>query len=143
MRVEPAFAGASLAMRGEFPWVDGDDVLLRQVLHNLLRNAQEACAGAGVTPDIVVEGAIDGDRQSVRLTVIDNGPGVEASARDRVFQPFFTTKNRGTGLGLSIVQKVIVTHNGRVQIGAAPGGGASVQLVLPARQPMAGFRTDA
>ena len=53
------------------------------------------------------------------------------SERERVFTPFFTTKGRGTGLGLALVQKIVVTHNGRIQVGRSPQGGASLQVILP------------
>jgi len=67
----------------------------------------------------------------VRVCVDDNGPGVPAADRDRIFRPFVTTKSRGTGLGLALVQKIVVTHNGRIHVATAPGGGASMQVVLP------------
>ena len=63
--------------------------------------------------------------------VADNGPGIPEAARDRVFQPFFTTRSRGTGLGLAIVQKIVVTHNGRVAVGTSAGGGAKIDLTFP------------
>jgi signal transduction histidine kinase len=63
--------------------------------------------------------------------VADNGPGIPESARERVFQPFFTTRSRGTGLGLAIVQKIVVTHNGRVGVGVSAAGGASIDLTFP------------
>ena len=61
----------------------------------------------------------------------DNGPGIPPALRERVFQPFFTTKRDGTGLGLALVQKIIVFHNGRIVVAAAPHGGASFQMTLP------------
>ena len=65
------------------------------------------------------------------ITVDDNGPGIEPAARERVFQPFFTSKRTGTGLGLALVQKIVVFHNGRITAGASPLGGASLQISLP------------
>jgi len=67
----------------------------------------------------------------VRLAVIDNGPGVATTVRDRIFTPFFTTKPRGTGLGLALVQKIVVSHDGRISLAASPGGGACFQVDLP------------
>ena len=58
-------------------------------------------------------------------------PGVPSDARDRIFRPFFTTKKTGTGLGLALVQKIVVTHNGRVTAGSSPSGGACFQVTLP------------
>jgi signal transduction histidine kinase len=119
----------TLEVRGVFGMVEGDDVLLRQAFLNLLRNALEACVQSGVTPKIVVEGTIDGGL--ARVTVHDNGPGIPEDQRDRVFRPFFTTKPSGTGLGLALVQKIVVTHNGRVTVSASPVGGACLQVTLP------------
>ena len=66
-----------------------------------------------------------------RIIVQDNGPGIPPASRDRVFQPFFTSKRNGTGLGLALVQKIIVFHNGRINIDRAASGGASFQITLP------------
>ena len=104
-------------------------MLLRQAFSNLLRNAVEACADSSTAPRIVIDGRVESG--NVRVNVDDNGPGVAAADRERVFRPFVTTKGRGTGLGLALVQKIIVTHNGRIQIAAAASGGASFQMVLP------------
>ena len=68
----------NIVVAGEFGQVDADDVLLRQAFSNLLRNAVEACQGAGVTPDIRVEGALDAAQGVARVTVLDNGPGIPA-----------------------------------------------------------------
>jgi signal transduction histidine kinase len=119
----------TVTIRGDFPAIQGDDVLLRQAFSNLLRNAIEACRDAGIAPAVVVDGHLDGGH--VRICVEDNGPGIPHASRERVLQPFFTTKGRGTGLGLALVQKNIVTHNGRLHVAAAPSGGASLQVVLP------------
>jgi signal transduction histidine kinase len=67
----------------------------------------------------------------MRVTVHDNGPGIAQAARERVFQPFFTSKGNGTGLGLALVQKIVVFHNGRVVAGASADGGASLEVTLP------------
>ena len=121
--------GTAVEFSGTFGAVDGDEVLLRQVFGNLVRNAAEACESARVTPRIVVSGQVEGAVS--RVSVGDNGPGIPAPSRERVFQPFFTSRSRGTGLGLAIVQKVVVMHNGRVSVGESPLGGASIQLTLP------------
>ena len=69
----------------------------------------------------------------LRVSVSDNGPGVDPAVATRMFRPFFTTKARGTGLGLALVQKIIVTHNGRVSAANAVGGGACLTVALPLR----------
>ena len=130
-RVGARALGGEVTLQGEFGEIQGDEVLLRQAFSNLLRNAVEACAGASVTPNVVVESSVDATRGTCTVTVDDNGPGVPASARDRIFQPFFTSKKHGTGLGLALVQKIVVSHNGRVSVGTSPLGGARLQVVLP------------
>ena len=122
--------GGTVDMRGEFGEVEGDDVLLRQALSNLCRNALEACSEAGVVPHIVVEGARDSKQGTVRIAVSDNGPGIDPAVASRMFHPFFTTKARGTGLGLALVQKIIVTHNGRVAVDTSHPG-ARIVVTLP------------
>lgn len=124
--------GGRLVVGGTWAVVDGDEVLLRQALSNLARNAVEACAGAGIVPDVRIEAMPDLAAHALRVQVTDNGPGIEPGLRDRVFRPFFTTKRDGTGLGLALVQKIVVTHNGRVHAGPGPGGlGTAMQVTLP------------
>jgi PAS domain S-box-containing protein len=134
IRGEVRARGGIVDVRGDFPVVDGDEVLLRQAFSNLCRNALEACAGAGVTPRIVIEGAPDHPHDVVRVTVTDNGPGVDEVMADRMFRPFFTTKAKGTGLGLALVQKIVVTHNGRISAGNAEAGGARLTVTIPLRR---------
>ena len=123
-------AGMTIETTGEFGEIEGDEVLLRQVFGNLVRNAAEACEAAGIRLAIVIEGDIDRKRGTCRVSVADNGPGIPESDRARVFQPFFTTRSRGTGLGLAIVQKIVVTHNGRVAVGTSANGGARIDLMF-------------
>ncbi len=132
VRAEVRARGGDVVVRGEFGRVDGDEVLLRQALSNLCRNAFEACAQARIVPEIVIEGQRDPVHGVIRISVSDNGPGVPDGVADRVFQPFFTTKAQGTGLGLALVQKIVVTHNGRVTVATGDGGGARFVVTLPA-----------
>ncbi|MDQ3070500.1 MAG: ATP-binding protein [Acidobacteriota bacterium] len=123
--------GGDISAGGEFGEIDADDVMLRQALSNLVRNAVEACVEAGRVPRVQITGTVDAAAGMQRITVSDSGPGVPESLRDKVFHPFFTTRGRGTGLGLALVQKIIVSHNGRVALGTASGGGAEFAIVLP------------
>jgi signal transduction histidine kinase len=91
----------------------------------------EACTSASTVPAIHVTSTIANSRTTCTITIDDNGPGVPAGDRTRVFQPFYTSKPNGTGLGLALVQKIIVSHNGRVSIGTSPAGGARLEVVLP------------
>ncbi len=122
-------AGTHVEVSGQFGLVLGDEVLLRQVFGNLVRNATEAAEAAGVEPRVDIGGEIEGAQ--CRVVVSDNGPGIPDDVRDRVFQPFFTSRARGTGLGLSIVQKIVVNHDGRVAVGSSASGGASLVVSLP------------
>jgi two-component system sensor histidine kinase HydH len=131
LRAEATARGGDITVSGTFATIDGDDVLLRQAFSNLLRNAIEACAGSATPPKVSVEASVDRALRVCRISVNDNGPGIEPAVRDRIFRPFFTTKANGTGLGLALVLKIIVTHNGRVTIGTSPLGGASLQITLP------------
>ena len=121
----------AIDVTGEFGEIDGDDVVLRQMFSNLVRNAGEACQGAGITPHITIAGEVDREQRTCRVVVSDNGPGIREANRSRIFQPFFTTRAQGTGLGLAIVQKVVVTHGGRIAAGSSSLGGASFEISLP------------
>jgi signal transduction histidine kinase len=131
VRSEARQLNGDIVVSGEFGRVDADDVLLRQAFMNLLRNAVEACQGKGVIPDVRVEGTLDDAQGVARVSIADNGPGVPVESRERIFTPFFTTKKTGTGLGLALVQKIVVTHNGRVLATTAAGGGACFSVTLP------------
>jgi signal transduction histidine kinase len=129
LRADARTLGGDISVEGEFAVIDGDDVLLRQAFSNLLRNAIEACAASSVAPAVVVHAHVNREDGACTLVVSDNGPGFSEDTRDRVFHPFFTTKPQGTGLGLALVQKIVVSHNGRVTAGAGPGG--RITIVLP------------
>jgi signal transduction histidine kinase len=125
--------GGEVNVRGEFVPVDGDEVLLRQAFSNLCRNALEACTDARIKPHITIEGVRDEPQRVLRISVIDNGPGINQEVEPRMFRPFVTTKARGTGLGLALVQKIVVTHNGRVAAQPESGGGTRFVVTLPLR----------
>ncbi|HEY7290904.1 MAG TPA: ATP-binding protein [Vicinamibacterales bacterium] len=131
IRADVKLLGGEVVTRGDFGVIDGDEVLLRQAFSNLLRNALDACVAASVAPAIAIQSDVDSQQKQSRIVVTDNGAGIPMELRDRVFQPFFTSKRSGTGLGLALVQKIVVFHNGRVTAGASPAGGASLQVTLP------------
>jgi len=132
LQPEASAAGGHISVEGDWPVIEGDEVLLRQALSNLTRNAVEACVGAGLVPEVRLESSRDTAARQVRLQVVDNGPGIAPAVGDRIFRPFVTTKTHGTGLGLALVQKIVVTHNGRIQAGPGPGGrGTAMQVTLP------------
>ena len=131
IRAEARTRGGSVTVDGEFGTVMGDEVLLRQALSNLCRNALEASLESNQPPTIRIDGAIDAVQRIQQITITDSGPGVDANVTARMFRPFFTTKKTGIGLGLALVQKIIVTHNGRVAASNAPQGGARIAVTLP------------
>jgi len=131
LRGEARALKGDIKVSGQFATIEGDDVLLRQALINLLRNAIEACAAASVAPAVAVTAGVESDPPGCTIVVTDNGPGFPEDARERVFHPFFTTKPQGTGLGLALVQKIVVTHNGRIAALSGPGG--RVSLTFPTR----------
>ncbi|MCE2947398.1 MAG: ATP-binding protein [bacterium] len=116
------------------PKVIGSPTQLRQVLHNLLQNAQDAL-GDVAAPRIVVRTELapagSGARACVRLSVIDNGCGFPPSILERVFEPYVTSKPKGTGLGLAIVKKIIEEHRGSIEVGNAEPSGARVSFTVP------------
>ncbi len=113
-----------------------DRQMLRRVLVNLVRNAVEAIRGkaAGETPATRGQVIVSAERTSDGFAILvqDDGPGVPEHARERLFEPYFTTKVEGTGLGLAIVKKIVVEHNGAISVRPSPRlRGASFVLVLP------------
>jgi nitrogen fixation/metabolism regulation signal transduction histidine kinase len=117
------------------PQVRADSAQIRQVLHNLVQNAQDALEhrkNPGEQPVIEVSTESAGDK--VRLSVTDNGGGFPEEMMARIFEPYVTTKPRGTGLGLAIVKKIIDEHHGELTIENRVAKGASVTILLPASQ---------
>jgi nitrogen fixation/metabolism regulation signal transduction histidine kinase len=113
----------------------GDRQLLKQVLVNLVENAAASVHEQGDRDARVrVWARLRGG--NVEVDVEDNGPGVAPERRERIFEPYETTREHGTGLGLSIVKKVVLDHGGEIWVDAAPDlGGARFRLVLPAAGP--------
>ncbi|MAG36372.1 MAG: hypothetical protein CL878_09025 [Dehalococcoidia bacterium] len=111
------------------PPVQGDPAALREALVNLIFNSVDAMPTGGHLT-LHQRAADDG---GVMLKVIDTGIGMPAHVRDRVFEPFFTTKGaEGSGLGLAMVQRVILSHEGRITVESSPGRGTTFSLWLPA-----------
>ncbi len=118
-----------LELSPALPRIVGDAAQLRQVIHNLLQNAQDAM-GESAAPGITVASAPAAN--GVRFTVTDNGSGFPEHLMQRVFEPYVTTKPKGTGLGLVIVKKIVEEHGGSVAIRNIEPRGAQVVINLPA-----------
>ncbi len=119
-------------LASDLPAVRADSAQIRQVIHNLVQNAQDALEHvrqAGGEASIEVRTELAGDR--ARLSISDNGGGFPEDMMARVFEPYVTTKPKGTGLGLAIVKKIVDEHHGEVTIENRPERGASVRVLLP------------
>lgn len=127
-----SLAFVRLELDPKLPLVSVDAVRIRQVLHNLIRNSLEALEDSA-RPEIVVSTRLRQGKQGprVEITVHDNGPGFPLEDREKIFEPYVTTKSKGTGLGLAIVRKLVDEHSGQVHIDSGPGEGATVRIVLP------------
>jgi len=104
---------------------DRDDI--KKVIINLIKNSIEACSE---DCEIWVRLLVDGDH-GVRIMVEDNGPGIPSSQREKVFRPYFTTKESGTGLGLALSHRIISDHDGTIEYEERPEGGARFIITLP------------
>ncbi len=110
------------------PPVQADASNLRQVVHNLVRNALDACAAVKEPAIEITTARHEGQ---LRLTVTDNGSGIREDIQPRIFEPYVTSKAKGTGLGLAIVKKIVEEHGGTVHLANTPQGGATAEVLLP------------
>jgi signal transduction histidine kinase len=111
--------------------IDGDPILLDEVLSNLLENAARY-APASSTVSVLLEAT---DERTVELRVVDHGPGVASGHEDEVFQPFWRgADSNSSGLGLAIARAIVEAHAGSIRVTGTEGGGATFVVELPARQ---------
>lgn len=116
----------------DLPPVTGDRVQLQQLVLNLMTNACEAMQDPGATEKRLRVKTIHGTDGRVELVVSDSGPGITAERLERVFEPFYTTKDSGLGLGLAICRTIARAHGGALTAESSVGHGASLRLSLPA-----------
>ena len=107
--------------------IQGDPQRLQQVILNVVLNAAQAMPKGGRLHVRLQE-----QSGTARLAFTDTGPGFEPAVRARLFEPFVTTKEKGSGLGLAVARRIVGQHSGSIQVGDAPGGGACVEIQLPA-----------
>ena len=130
-----------LKLDPSIPPVQGDEGLFTRLFLNLIKNARESISREG---KVVIETRIasnyhmtgPGRRSSPMVDIIisDTGCGIDQQEMDRIFTPYFTTKNKGSGLGLAISQKIIEDHNGLLKIESTPNQGTTVTISLPLRR---------
>lgn len=139
-------SGSAIAARFDIAddlWIaDVDANQFSQVVHNMVLNAVQAMPGGGVI-DVAIDNArvatppVAGDRplapgRYVRLTFRDHGSGIAAEHRDRIFDPYFTTKEKGSGLGLATSYSIVRAHGGEIVVESPPDGGAKFTVYVPA-----------
>jgi nitrogen fixation/metabolism regulation signal transduction histidine kinase len=121
-----------LTLAPNLPLIEADAGRLRQVLHNLLRNALEAMEHQAEAYVEISTRRIQGaDSDSVEIKVLDNGPGFIADIVHQAFDPYVTSKPKGTGLGLAIVKKLIEEHGGQISARNREQGGAEISILIP------------
>ena len=113
------------------PEIEADPEQIKEVIVNLVVNACEAMERGGAILIQEQESMTPSKERTAVIQVSDNGPGIQASIKEKMLQPFFTTKEEGTGLGLSIAARIIEEHHGRLDIESNEGGGATVVISLP------------
>ena len=111
------------------PEIVADTAMLYQAFLNILINAMQAMPDGG---DIQI--AVESEDGGVEIAFSDNGAGIPQDELEKIWEPFFTTKDFGTGLGLGIVKNIVESHGGSIQMGNRPEGGASVSIKLPVKQ---------
>jgi signal transduction histidine kinase len=110
--------GGTLSVRGHYE-------PLRRAMQNLLRNSVEVVGPKGIEVRVARASGM------VQITVADDGPGIPEDLRQRVFEPYFTTKKHGTGLGLAMVKQTVLAHGGTIDAKQSPEGGAMFVIELP------------
>jgi signal transduction histidine kinase len=114
------------------PPVLADEIQIQQVVLNLAHNALEAMEDAGVGRPCLRLDVRHSGQSDLVVRVVDNGPGVPPEEAERIFEPFYSTKDSGLGMGLAICRAIVVAHGGALSFGPNPDGGAVFQFTLPA-----------
>jgi signal transduction histidine kinase len=114
------------------PHCNADPTLIEEMVMNLLNNAAGAMKTMVEGKKIVVASTVEGD--GIIITVSDSGPGIPARIRDKIFDPYFTTKSDGTGIGLSICHRIVMDHGGSLTVSDSDLGGAEFQVKIPIKR---------
>jgi nitrogen fixation/metabolism regulation signal transduction histidine kinase len=117
------------------PMIEADMGRVRQIIHNLFRNAMEALEGSSNGRiDMHVSAAEIDEVPVIQIKVEDNGPGFQLDTVSQIFDPYVTTKTKGTGLGLAIVKKLVEEHVGSIRASNRSDGGAVISIRLPVNE---------
>ncbi len=114
------------SLQSDLPPVEADRNQMKQILVNLIKNAMQAIEGEGRI--ILVTGVTDGQ---IWFSVQDTGKGIAPEPLAKIFDPFFTTKDKGTGLGLAVTNKIVIDHQGTIEVESTPGEGSTFTVKLP------------
>jgi signal transduction histidine kinase len=124
--------GVEVEVDDDVPMIHGHHDALARALTNVMLNAVDACRSGGkVVVRVRKAGVRDGDRESVELSVRDNGCGIPAEKLARIWDPYVTSKPGGTGLGLAIARQTVLAHEGAVSATSEVGHGTEIRFVLP------------
>jgi two-component system cell cycle sensor histidine kinase/response regulator CckA len=137
--LRPLLPKTQAHLQDGLPEIEADPAQIRQIIRNLVTNAAEALGsvsgdGGGeihITTGSVEAPALLAPGNYIFVEVADNGPGIDQETRERMFEPFFSTKAIGRGLGLAVVQGIVRGHHGTIQLTTAPGKGATFRVLLP------------
>jgi two-component system nitrogen regulation sensor histidine kinase NtrY len=121
-------------LRADLPMVEIDREQMNRAFVNIIANAVEAMNERSEGPRIDISSFVDATSKTVSIEVADNGPGIPNEMKERVFEPYFSTKKDGTGLGLPIVNQIIAEHGGYLRIRERIGGGTIVSIEIPISQ---------
>lgn len=124
--------GVRKALCEALPRCRADARLIEQVVLNLVMNAAQAVEKAGGEKQVEIVSLAEGPNVLVKIG--DSGPGIPAAIREKIFDPFYTTRKEGTGLGLTISRRIVHDHGGSISVGDSPLGGAEFRIVLPAEK---------
>ncbi|MDO8786200.1 MAG: ATP-binding protein, partial [Syntrophales bacterium] len=114
----------------QYPPILGNKIQIRQLIWNLVLNAVQSMSDGGVLT-VEVGKALLAGREHLEIRITDSGCGLGEEDREKIFEPFYTTKERGTGLGLAIVNRIIGNYAGKIRIESNPGRGTTFIVCLP------------
>ncbi len=122
--------------------IPGDRLLLRQSFQNLIQNSIEAMPNGGELSIDLTEAEAYHKGRFIKVEISDTGCGIEEESLEKIFNPFFTSKEKGTGLGLSLVKKIISLHNGRIELESQTNKGTIFRIFLPLKSGLTKTETE-